>query len=106
MNEGEYNVVSISSLFGPVTLARYTSKKKENGRGERLKLISQKTGYAIPFVGKKLKGMHDLATLDYIISVCKDAALTKKRSWKHQFDIEVLRVWETEKPPTTSGFPL
>lgn len=102
-DEAEHNVVSISSLFGPVILARYTSKKKENGRGERLKLISQKTGYAIPFVGKKLKGMHDLATLDYIISVCKDAALTKKRNWKHQFDIEVLRVWNIERPLDESG---
>lgn len=83
-----------STLFGDSVLERYRSNKgKSNERGERLKLIAQKTGYAIPFIGKKLKGMHDISTLDYIISVCKDAELTGRKGWKHNFDAVIKTIW-------------
>lgn len=86
-----------ATLFGDSVLERYRNNNgKSNERGERLKLIAQKTGYAIPFIGKKLKGMHDISTLDYIISVCKDAELTGRKGFKHQFDIEILKVWDNK----------
>lgn len=85
-----------STLFGDSVLERYRNNKVKNPRGERLKLIAQKTGYAIPFIGKKLKGMHDISTLDYIISVCKDAELTGRKGFKHQFDVEILKVWDNK----------
>lgn len=94
---------SSSTLFGDSVLERYRNNKgKSNERGERLKLIAQRTGYAIPFIGKKLKGMHDISTLDYIISVCKDAELTGRKGWKHNFDSVIKTIWTTNSPRSCS----
>jgi hypothetical protein len=102
MNDSDNTVVSATDLFSNTVLSRYTLKvgRKINPRGEKLKLLSSKTGYSMGQICKKLEGLHDLKTLDYIISTCKDAVLTgKKKSWKHALDVEMLRIWESKHEP-------
>ncbi len=96
MNEN--TAVPIRDLFGNDVLARFTSKKEDtNPRGKRLKTIADKSGYHIGLVCKKLEGLHDIRTLDYIISTCNGEYDTHRvSSWKHAFDIEIKRVWNNK----------
>lgn len=63
-------------------------------RGDYFKEWSIKTGYSIPFIAAKLKGMHDLETIRYIDSVCRQES-ARGRSWKHCFDIEIKKIWNS-----------
>lgn len=61
-------------------------------RGDYFKEWSAKTGYPIPFIAAKMKGMHDLETIRYIDSVCRQES-ARGRTWKHCFDIEIKKIW-------------
>lgn len=58
--------------------------------------FAKNTGYDIAFLGRKLQGL-DVATLRYIESVCRQES-ARGKSWKHQFDIEVKKIWNWNKP--------
>ncbi len=69
------------------------SAPKEKTRGDYLKDFAKETGYPIGFVGMKLKGLQDIKTLRYLDSVIRQE-MARGKSFKHQFDIEILKIWK------------
>lgn len=64
-------------------------------RGDLLKYFADRTGYRIGFVAKKVEGLN-VQDLFYIKSVADKSLLEgKKNSFKHAFDTEIKRIWNS-----------
>lgn len=80
--EEQPTLKGIGDLFG-----KYVPQERFETRGDFLKYFSLKTGYTIPRLGLKLKGISDLKTLFHIKSVCDKYMLEgKKENYRHAFN--------------------